>query len=130
MTVARLVYFLLPEQAVWGIKATWLTKVFVWLDIIAFVVQAAGGIMLSNQEPDSADIVRTGQNVYMGGIGLQGFFILLFGTVFWGFYLRLRQVMRDAGDYARSLKGAKTLVWILYVVLTMIMVRGTPRRPG
>jgi hypothetical protein len=124
MTVARLVYFFLPEQKVWGIRANWLTKIFVGLDIVSFLVQAGGGGLMSNQDPDSADIVRTGRHVYMGGIGLQGLFIIVFSALFWKFYLRLKEVMRDAGDYGRNAWRAKALVWTIYLVLLLIMVRG------
>lgn len=127
MTVARLVYFLLPEQRVWGIKATWLTKIFVGLDIVSFLVQAAGGSLMSNQDADSADIIRTGKDVYMAGIGLQGAFILLFSVMTWQFYRRMLAITKEAGDYAPSAGGrvtwrAKALVLAVYAVLFLILV--------
>jgi hypothetical protein len=42
MVLGRMIYFFLPEQQVWGIKGIKLTKIFVWLDVLSFLTQAAG----------------------------------------------------------------------------------------
>ena len=42
MVLGRMIYFFVPEQQVWGIKGIKLTKIFVWLDILSFLTQAAG----------------------------------------------------------------------------------------
>jgi hypothetical protein len=115
MTIARLVYFVLPDQQVWNVKATWLTKLFVWLDVFSFIVQLAGGATLSQ---DSGEIVRIGQTVYMVGVGIQGLFILVFGAMTWAFYVKLPCL----GLEDRYITRVKRLVWTMYAVLILIMV--------
>lgn len=50
MVVGRIVYFWLPDKRIWGIRATSLTRWFVWFDVIVFLIQAAGGMMLSGTD--------------------------------------------------------------------------------
>jgi len=119
MTVARLVHYLLPAKKVWGIKATWLTRFFVGLDIVSFLVQAVGGSMLSNNDPDSYQTVRTGQQLYMAGIGVQLAFVVIFSAMTVGVFLAVRREGRLGPD----LKRAKILIGILLAVLVLIMVR-------
>lgn len=42
MVLGRMIYFFVPEKQIWGIKGIKLTKIFVWLDVICFLTQAAG----------------------------------------------------------------------------------------
>jgi heme/copper-type cytochrome/quinol oxidase subunit 1 len=121
MVVARLVHYVLPDQRLWGCKATWLTRMFVTLDVVSFVVQAAGGSMMS-QEDTEGDIVRKGQQVYMVGIGIQGAFVVVFGAMTVGFYLKMVRGARDGRDTKRT----RILVWIMFAVLTLIMVSFPP----
>jgi hypothetical protein len=72
----RLVYFLHPKKRLWGIKAVKMVRWFVWLDILSFIVHAAGGLIM-NQE-DGAKVIEIGKNVYMSGVGIQQLFILIF----------------------------------------------------
>lgn len=119
MVVARLVHYILPAQKLWGCKATWLTRIFVALDVLSFLVQGAGGSMMSNQEPGSQNIMRTGQQVYMIGMGVQGAFIVVFAAMTVAFY---RKMTREARE-GRNTTRAKILVWVMLAVMTLIMVR-------
>jgi hypothetical protein len=116
MTVARLVYYVLPEKRVWNIRAGILTRIFVGLDIFSFLVQAAGGSMMSNQGDQT--IIQNGQRVYMTGIGVQGLFILAFACLTWTFYLKVANLDR----FDRNIKRVRQLIWTLYIVLMLIMV--------
>ncbi|KAJ7603405.1 RTA1 like protein-domain-containing protein [Mycena polygramma] len=73
--MSRLVYFFVPEKHVLGISARRLSLCFVLLDITAFLAQAGGGGMISSTDPKTALL---GIHIYMGGIGLQQFFVLIF----------------------------------------------------
>jgi hypothetical protein len=42
MVMGRMIYFFIPEKQIWGIKGINIAKVFVWLDIVAFIVQVIG----------------------------------------------------------------------------------------
>jgi hypothetical protein len=62
MVVGRMVYYWLPEKKVWGIRATSLTRMFVWFDVVVFLIQAAGGTMLSGTDTP-ADQVKIGLDI-------------------------------------------------------------------
>lgn len=117
MTVARLVYYILPDQTLCRVKATMLTKLLVWFDIVCFIIQAGGGSMMSNEDVTSS-IVRTGQQVYMAGCGVQLGFILLFC----GMMGRLRFKMSRDSRPVPNLGQVKLLIWIMFAVLTLIIV--------
>jgi len=119
MTLSRLIHFLLPEQKVIKLKATWLTKIFVWLDVVSFIVQAGGGSMMSNSGDTPANIIRIGQQVYMTGVGLQAFFIFIFLFAAYKFHRRFRELSRERFV---SVQGVNRLAWTLYIVLVLILV--------
>ncbi|GJC78462.1 putative lipid transporter atnI [Colletotrichum liriopes] len=120
MLSARLVYFVLPDQKVIGIKALALTKIFVTIDVLCFLVQAVGGAMMSNTEVSSDDpILRTGQQVYMSGCGLQLAFIVVFCGLMGRFYVKMRRAQR----FDLDVKRIKAMVWVMYVVLVLIIIR-------
>ncbi len=76
-------------------SSRWLAKGFVAADVVSFLVQAAGGGMIAGQ--DDADAVSTGQHVYMGGIGIQLFFVVIFVVITVAFWRRVDQIMQTAG---------------------------------
>ncbi|GKT45369.1 putative lipoate-protein ligase A [Colletotrichum spaethianum] len=120
MLSARLVYFVLPDQKVVGIKALALTKIFVTIDVLCFLVQAAGGVIMSNTEVSPDDpILRTGQQVYMAGCGLQLAFIVVFCGLMGRFYVKMQRAQRLDLD----VKRIKAMVWVMYVVLVLIIIR-------
>lgn len=115
MTVARMVYFGLPDRTIWGLRAVKLTVLFVWLDVVCFLVQVAGGMLLSNN--NSANLTQIGMKVYTAGIGLQLGFVVIFGTMTAWFYHRMRQVSRG-----RGMGRLRFLIWTMLAVLVLIMV--------
>ncbi|KAK1623027.1 RTA1 domain-containing protein [Colletotrichum phormii] len=122
MLSARLVYFVLPDQRVFRVKATALTKIFITMDVVCFLVQGAGGSMMSNTEAASDDpILRTGKQVYMIGCGLQPAFIVVFCGLMGRFYVKMRRAQRFDLDLKRI--GAMVLVLVMFVVLVLIIIR-------
>jgi hypothetical protein len=124
MTAGRLVYFLHPKKRLWSIEAAKMGRWFVWLDILSFIVQAAGGLMM-NQE-NGAKVIEIGKNVYMSGV--QQFFILIFlGTII-RFHVDVLRVERDSqlcdvnGSRRRAVRW-KWLTYIMYAVLGLITIR-------
>ncbi|RGP76257.1 hypothetical protein FSPOR_246 [Fusarium sporotrichioides] len=116
MGVARMVYFSMPAQKLLGIKAVRMTLLFVWLDVVLFLVQGSGGIMLSNTDADS-DIIDIGMKVYMAGVALQLAVVLIFSGITVFFYFKLRQLE------GRSMGRMKWLIWTMVVVLMLIVTR-------
>ncbi|KAF7369422.1 RTA1-domain-containing protein [Mycena venus] len=97
--MARLVYFFVPEKHVAGISARRLSLCFVLLDITAFLAQAGGGSMISNTDPKSALL---GIHIYMGGIGLQQFFVLGFTSLVIRFHYKMNR-LDGSTDWKRPL---------------------------
>jgi hypothetical protein len=80
MTLGRMVWFFSQDDRLGGLSSQRFGTVLGWLDIVSFLVQLAGAGM-SSQTNASASIIQTGLHVYMGGIGLQEFFILGFSAL-------------------------------------------------
>jgi hypothetical protein len=116
MTVARLVYFIVPEKKVWGVEATWLTRLFVGFDFVFFLIQAVGGSMASS--PDYKEGVRIGQKIYMAGIGVQLGFVIIFGLWTGRFYKEASRSHQPT----HVVRRAKILTWVLEAALILIMV--------
>ncbi|KAF3937255.1 hypothetical protein ABW19_dt0202155 [Dactylella cylindrospora] len=132
MVLGRMVFYYLNEKKVCGIKAKKLTVVFVWLDIIAFIVQYAGAMMSSIRDDDDkatdaekleeTNMQLTGIRVYMGGIGFQLLWILVFSAVAWRF--RIKTVMEGVrGQGVVRDTNWKHLLIVLYFTLAMIVIR-------
>ena len=119
MTFARMVFYFTADQKVWRVKAVSLAKYFVWLDIGSFIVQAVGGTMATPGA--SPQIVQTGINVYMAGIGIQEAFILFFVGLMVVFHRR-SEAVEKAGMHIRE-NSWRPLLYALYAVLVLITIR-------
>ncbi|KAL4896715.1 RTA1 like protein-domain-containing protein [Aspergillus ambiguus] len=126
MTLGRLIYFLVPEQRLAGIPATRYGVIFIWLDIIAFIIQAAGALITTDTDA-STKLVMIGVHIYMGGIGLQQLFIIIFTFLFIRLHHKLRFI-----EQTGALRPDKTdekarpwrwLIYVMYFGLFMITVR-------
>ena len=118
MTAGRMIWTFLPEKKIWKVKAISIGKYFVWLDIISFIVQGLGGTMLSPGA--SAKTAKIGMNVYMGGVGIQQFFICLFTTLIVRFHYEMLQLKKAA--FAPTNKKWQWLTYALYATLALITV--------
>ncbi|QSZ29512.1 hypothetical protein DSL72_004026 [Monilinia vaccinii-corymbosi] len=100
------------------IRARWLTKIFVFGDVISFLMQSTGGGMLASAKDFSK--VKTGEDIITGGLIVQviffGFFIVTAGV----FHLR---IVRGGGGAAAAGVPWQQYLVILYVASTLIMVR-------
>lgn len=82
----------------------------------AFMVQGAGASIASANDIPPKQLAL-GLHIYMGGIGLQQFVILIFTYLAIRFQQRTRQE-----EYNSALVGARKLLYVLYAVLTLITV--------
>ncbi|KAJ7139035.1 RTA1 like protein-domain-containing protein [Mycena epipterygia] len=110
--MSRLVYFFVPEKHVGGISAQRLSLCFVLLDVTAFVMQAAGGTMINNDTPRLALL---GIHIYMGGIGLQQFFILGFFALVVRFHYKMNR-LGGSTEWKRPL-------YTMYISIALITLR-------
>ncbi|KAH8681841.1 RTA1 like protein-domain-containing protein [Xylariales sp. PMI_506] len=123
MTFSREAYWFLPEEhrKIRGFNATSVAKLFVWADILTFIIQAAGGVMASPGA--SPDIITTGLHIYLAGMGLQQFFICCFLWLMVEFHLRCSAMGIVENGEGTTRRGWKPLHVALYAVLTCITVR-------
>ncbi len=84
------------KQRIFGVKASKVAKIFVWLDIASFLTQVGGGVMI--QPGADAKTVMLGIHIYMGGIGFQEFCILLFTSIAIKFYVIMRNHEREIAE--------------------------------
>ncbi|KAJ6486509.1 RTA1 like protein-domain-containing protein [Mycena vitilis] len=110
--MSRLVYFFVPEKKAMGISARRLSLCFVLLDITAFLAQAGGGSIISNTD---TKIALLGIHIYMGGIGLQQFFVLIFTGLVIRFHRKMLQLDGPL-DWKRPL-------YVMYTSLGLITIR-------
>ena len=117
MVLGRMVYNYTNNATIFGIKAWRCGLYFVLLDIFAFIVQVSGASMASGDGIPESQIMR-GLHIYMGGVGLQQFFIL----GFIGVAVRFQKQMNLDLPMA-SKRSPLLLLYILYAALALITVR-------
>lgn len=124
MTFARMLHYWRPESKIIGIRPRGISKWFVFADIVSFIIQAIGGIMASPGA--SPSIIKTGLNLYLGGLGLQMFFIALFCCLMFHFQ---RAGSHSRGGYSShdGHRSWKPLLFALYGVLACITVSSPSR---
>ncbi|KAL4879317.1 RTA1 like protein [Aspergillus karnatakaensis] len=122
MVLGRLISFLHAEKlSLVSIK--WMTKIFVTGDVIAFVMQAAGGGIMASGTIDSYEL---GENITVGGLAVQLAFFSVFIVTCGVFHYRVRanptqkvielSAKRDARSWETVLLG-------LYLASVLILVR-------
>ncbi|KAK7413770.1 hypothetical protein QQX98_007337 [Neonectria punicea] len=122
MTLGRIVYFFVPSRSIFRMPAVTLASIFVGLDIISFIIQLVGGSIAGPAAPPDQQLNAV--HIYMGGIGLQEFFILLFVGLCIGFQ-RLMSRLGRQNKTAVSFLGSPwgMLLCTLYFSLAMITIR-------
>ncbi|KAI4605368.1 hypothetical protein J4E81_010620 [Alternaria sp. BMP 2799] len=121
MVFARIVHFYSPTRKVWIFSPSILALIFVTLDIVSFVIQLVGGGMAGPGASPEAQ--KKGLNIYMGGIGMQEGFIVLF----LGLVVKFHRDQLQAGRVGRlptdKIGGWKWLLYALYACLLAITIR-------
>ncbi|GIC86380.1 RTA1 domain-containing protein [Aspergillus udagawae] len=128
MILGRTIQFLHAERLS-PVPVRWMTKTFVAGDILSFILQGAGGGVMSAGSANSQDI---GTYIIVAGLGVQLLFFGVFVIVAFLFHFRFSS-SENAGSaastsgkvpWARSWKG---LLWVLYLVSGLILIRSTFR---
>jgi hypothetical protein len=121
MLLGRMVYFFVPEQRIWRIKGIKIAKIFVWLDILSFLTQLGGGVLITPGNSESTQMM--GIHLYMGGIGLQQFCILVFTSIAVKFHLVMKQQEREHVILDGKPRNWRMLHYVLYASLALISTR-------
>ena len=138
MILGRMVHFYLDRDRIFGIRARRITLMFVLFDIASFIVQAIGGVMA--QPSQSISVQHTGLHVYIGGVGIQVFFICIFLTLAIQFQRLVKKESfyehmppSDGNEEAsssaqkKSARQAVRLCYVLYGTLALIIYRNIYR---
>jgi hypothetical protein len=118
MTLSRIIYFYIPSKSCLGIPATRLAKLFVWLDVVSFIIQLAGGVLIQpGQEPR---VLNIGIKIYESGVGVQELFVLVFCGVAGRFHWHMLKMEREEKEKAKP--RWRMMLYTCYVVLALITV--------
>jgi magnesium-transporting ATPase (P-type) len=113
------------------VRVKWLTKLFVGCDVFSFLTQSSGGgIMASGTQSG----MHTGQMLIIAGLALQlaffGFFVVVAGI----FHFRVERdptttmLNMERGENSGGRRRSwRTVLWTLYTVSLIILVRATFR---
>lgn len=118
-----MVHFFLPSQSLLSVPAPTIAAIFVTLDFVSFAVQLVGGSM--GGPTSSAEDQLKAIHIYMGGIGLQEFFIVVFVGLGVKFHVEMSRLERYS--HGRTITGWRTLLYTLFASLGLITVRGRRR---
>lgn len=102
------------------VRRTWLTKIFVSGDVVSFMMQGAGGGIMSS---GSASSMKTGEKIIIGGLIVQ---ILFFGL----FFVTAILFQMRGKEYLATLNGSipwKKHLFALYATSILILVRSVFR---
>lgn len=114
--LTRIIHFFLLVHSIFSIPAAVLSFAFVSLDFISFIIQLVGGSYAGPTAPVEEQM--KGMYIYMGGIGLQQFFIFMFLGLAVKFHLMMVRLER----VGVAKRGWKRLLWTLYARLAFISV--------
>ncbi|KAJ4341794.1 hypothetical protein N0V87_001457 [Didymella glomerata] len=101
------------------VRRTWLTKIFVVGDVISFMMQGAGGGIMSS----GASGMKTGEKIIIGGLFMQILFFGLFFVTAIMFQIRGKEYLASLGS---SVPWRKHL-FALYATSILILVRSVFR---
>lgn len=133
MLLGRMIHFFLVEDRIYGIRARKITLMFVLFDITAFLVQGAGGSMTSSE--NTLDTQKLGIHIYMGGVGIQLAFILIFLVL----AIRFQKLVKQQAQYnpidqshplyapTKTTNNAIFMLYTIYCVLFLIVFRNIYR---
>ncbi|KAJ7487272.1 RTA1 like protein-domain-containing protein [Mycena galericulata] len=115
--LGRMIHFFLPSHSILGISGSLLGIGFVMMDVVSFVIQLVGGSIAGPTAPESE--VFKGIHIYMGGIGLQQFFIV----IFLGLAARLHKQLLALERNGTGKTNWRPLLYTLYASLGLITIR-------
>ncbi|KAH1442409.1 hypothetical protein KXW28_001763 [Aspergillus fumigatus] len=120
MVLARMIHFFVPDRRIGIFKPSMLAMIFVVLDLGSFVIQLTGGSMAGAGADH--DTMMKGIHIYMGGIGIQEFFIVLFLFIAIQFHRQMLHLNRHGRLVGPKAKW-RGLLYALYASLLFITVR-------
>lgn len=127
MVLGRMIYYYIPSRSLFSVPAPVIGAAFVSLDIVSFAIQLVGGSLAGPSAP-AADQLRA-IHIYMGGIGLQEFFIVVFVLLAIRFHWEMNALHNTPTAVVIPRRGWKPLLVTLYVSLGLITVCNPTSQP-
>ncbi|GAB1198666.1 hypothetical protein APSETT444_007994 [Aspergillus pseudonomiae] len=106
------------------LKRRWLTKTFVFGDVLSLFLQAAGGSLLGGADENNS-LMKTGEHVIIAGLFVQLFFFGMFIVVA-GLFHRRMLLVPTATSHNPLIRWQKYLL-TLYIVSVLIWIRSVFR---
>ncbi|PYH97890.1 hypothetical protein BO71DRAFT_447590 [Aspergillus ellipticus CBS 707.79] len=116
MVMGRMVWNFTDDARVLRVRPWHFGLFFVILDIIAFIIQVYGAAQAAGNNV-SYNTEMTGLHIYMGGVGIQQLFVLIFIGCAVVFHRKLLQQRRS------DAQKALLLLYVLYACLALITMR-------
>ncbi|KAL5333718.1 RTA1 like protein-domain-containing protein [Aspergillus crustosus] len=116
MVMGRMVWNFTDDAQVLRVKPWRFGMFFVLLDILAFIIQVWGAGQASGDDVPY-DTMMKGLHIYMGGVGAQQLFVLMFVVCAISFH---RKILRQ---YRSDMKQTLLLLYVLYACLALITIR-------
>ncbi|KAJ5193785.1 RTA-like protein [Penicillium cf. griseofulvum] len=119
MTLGRLIMYL-DAESLSLVPVKWLTAIFVTGDVIAFLMQSAGGGIMAS---GTLSAMTTGEHITIGGLAVQLVFFTVFIVASSIFHYRIRKTPTE-----KSVSQSRTMSWEfvmtgLYVASVLILIR-------
>ncbi|PON24190.1 hypothetical protein TGAM01_v206878, partial [Trichoderma gamsii] len=125
MVMGRMIWNYIPDAKIYRITAWRFSTYFVIFDIIALIIQVAGASSSGASRTANQEVLNA-IHIYMGGVALQQFFILVF--LFYAVKFH-RIVLQQIRQGAEGVSSALPLLYAMYIVLMLITVCCTTRFP-
>ncbi|KAE9374872.1 hypothetical protein N431DRAFT_533814 [Stipitochalara longipes BDJ] len=117
--LGRMVWNYIPDAKIYRITAWRFSTYFVILDIIALIIQVAGASSAAGNTHVDQQVLNA-IHIYMGGVGFQEFFILVFSFFAIKFHRTILQQVRQGVE---GVSSALPLLYAIYAVLLLITMR-------
>ncbi|OBT71623.1 hypothetical protein VF21_08955 [Pseudogymnoascus sp. 05NY08] len=106
MVMGRMIWNYIPSAKLYRITAWRFSAFFVIFDVIALIIQVAGASSSAGNRRPNQQVINA-IHIYMGGVGFQQFFILLFLVFAMKFHQTIRQQVQQ------GVKGASSALPLL-----------------
>ncbi|CAG7978002.1 unnamed protein product [Penicillium salamii] len=129
MVLGRLIVHLGAESSS-IVPLKWMTGIFVTGDVIAFIMQAAGGGIMAS---GTISAMKTGEHITIGGLCVQLVFFTFFVITSIIFHRRMRQRATIHPTEVRESHGLgisrswESVLWGLYIASILILIRSVFR---
>ncbi|ESZ96750.1 hypothetical protein SBOR_2894 [Sclerotinia borealis F-4128] len=126
MVLGRMIYFFIPDQKVWGMRGIRIAKVFIWLDVIFFIAQLAGAVLISPGAEHTT--LKIGIHIYMGGIAFQELCIVISTAIAIQFLFIMQQREKSIGVSTNQILDQRHRNWrpllsMIFASLALITTR-------